>query len=133
VTAGSRHIGHVVRRDPAEVYRVAADPRNLPLWATGLAGTVVPQPDGTLLVDSPMGEVQVRFATDNAFGVLDHTVELPDGQVVLNPLRVLPHPDGSEVVFTLRRRPEQDDAEWAADEAAVRADLAALATLLERD
>ena len=34
----------------------------------------------------------------NDLGVVDHTVRLPDGIEVLNPMRVLPHADGAEVL-----------------------------------
>jgi hypothetical protein len=37
-----------------------------------------------------------------------------------------------EVVFTLRRRPEMSDDDYAADGAAVAADLATLKRILER-
>ncbi|WP_336923168.1 SRPBCC family protein [Aquipuribacter sp. SD81] len=126
----SLHLAHVVARSPEAVYRFAVQPANLPRWAAGLASGVREGRDGWWLCASPLGDVRVRFAPENRFGVLDHTVVLPDGTSVLNPLRVLPHPAGSEVVFTYRRSPGQDDAAAAADEAAVRADLARLADLL---
>ena len=100
----TRHIGVVVRRAPELVYALAADPDLLPRWAAGLAAGPVRHQGGALVVDSPMGEVRVRFVGRNDLGVLDHEVELPDGTVVHNPLRVLPHPDGAEVIFTLRTR-----------------------------
>jgi hypothetical protein len=127
----SVHLSQHVARPPAVVYAFAADVRNLPLWAAGLASGVSAEPDGWWRCTSPVGEVRVRFADVNDFGVLDHEVVLPDGSATLNPLRVLPHGEGSEVVFTWRRSPEQDDVRAAADQAAVRADLARLASLLE--
>jgi hypothetical protein len=66
--------------------------------------------------------------------VLDHTVRLPSGEAVYNPMRVIPGVPpkaGCEVVFTLRRRPGVTDAEFEADAAAVAADLAALRGLCE--
>lgn len=126
----TRHLAVVIRRSPDEVYALAADPAHLPSWAAGLAAGEV-RPDGdTLVVDSPMGEVRVRFTPTNAFGVLDHEVTLPDGTATLNPLRVLPHPHGSEVVFTLRGT-DGDDDEFEQDSAAVAEDLERLRELLE--
>lgn len=104
----TRHIGVVVRRAPEFVYALAADPDLLPRWAAGLAAGPVRHEDGLLVVDSPMGEVRVRFVGRNSLGVLDHEVQLPDGTLVHNPLRVLPHPDGAEVIFTLRTRATGD-------------------------
>ena len=88
--------------------------------------------DGRWVAESPMGTVEVAFAARNEFGVLDHRVTLPDGQAVDNPMRVIPDGDAAcDVVFTLRRREGMTDAEFAADSAAVEADLAALKRLLE--
>lgn len=128
----TRHLGVVIRRSPDEVYALAADPAHLPSWAAGLAAGEVRSDGDILVVNSPMGEVRVRFAPTNAFGVLDHEVTLPDGTVTLNPLRVLPHPDGSEVVFTLRGADggdDEDDVER--DAAAVAEDLDRLRQLLD--
>ena len=57
---------------------------------------------------------------------------LPDGTVVRNPLRVLPNDAGSEVVFTLFRRPGTTDVAFAEDAALVAADLDRLAALVAR-
>jgi len=56
-----------------------------------------------------MGRVKVKFAAHNQFGVLDHDVTLPSGVKVYNPMCVFPNNDGSELVFTLYRRPEMSD------------------------
>ncbi len=69
-----------------------------------------------------MGKVEVRFVERNRFGVLDHDVTLPSGTVVTNSVRVLPHPDGAEVIFTVRQI-ELDDDEFARDIDMVAADL----------
>ena len=52
-------------------------------------------------------------------------------RIVYNPMRVFPNNDGSELVFTLYRRPEMSDQEFAEDAKAVEKDLAKLKTLLE--
>jgi hypothetical protein len=76
-----------------------------------------------------MGEVEVRFVSTEP-GVLDHDVVLPTGEVVRNPLRVLPDGEGCRVVFTLERRDDMSDEELADDAAAVRADLERLRAVL---
>lgn len=126
----SRHVSQVIARTPAEVYAFAADPDNLPRWASGLAEAPVTRDGDDLVVASPMGEVRVRFVPANEWGVLDHDVTLPDGVVVTNPVRVLAHPEGAEVLFTLRQL-DLTDAEFDRDERTVRADLARLRDLLE--
>jgi hypothetical protein len=64
--------------------------------------------------------------------VLDHRVTLPSGETVDNPVRVIPNADGCDVVFTVRRRDGMGDAEFAADQDAVAADLATLRDLMQR-
>jgi hypothetical protein len=79
-----------------------------------------------------MGTVKVKFAEKNQLGVLDHDVALPSGVKVHNPMRVFPNNDGSELVFTLYRRPSVSDQEFAEHANAVEKDLAKLKTLLEK-
>ena len=125
-----RHITQSIARTPAEVVAFAGDPANLPQWASGLSSGIR-QRDGEWITDSPMGQVTVRFAPPNEFGVLDHDVVLPDGTTFHNPVRVLPNADGSEVVFTLFRLDGVDDAALEADAETIRADLECLAAVLE--
>jgi len=47
-------------------------------------------------------------------------------------MRVFPNHDGSELVFTLYRRPDMSDQDFAEDAKAVEKDLAKLKTLLEK-
>jgi len=127
----SRHLSVVIRRDAADVWAFAGSDAHLPEWAAGLAVGGLRREGDELVVDSPMGEVRVRFAPPNDLGVLDHDVTLPGGAVVHNPLRVLVHPQGSEVVFTLRRLEGVSEADFEADARAVAADLQRLRALLE--
>lgn len=127
----SRHIAQVIGAAADRVHAFAADPANLASWAAGLAEGEIRQDGDTLRVRAPFGEVTVRFVPQNPYGVLDHTVTMPNGDEVLNPLRVLPHPDGAEIVMTVRRR-GMSDAEFDRDCAAVAADLDRLRALLEQ-
>jgi hypothetical protein len=131
MAADSRHLSIRISRPIEQVYRYITDPANLPAWAAGLGGSIE-QVGDDWFADSPMGRVLVRFVPDNPFGVADHDVTLPTGDIVRNPLRVLPDgSDGCEVVFTVRRQPTQSAAEFEADYAAVERDLATLKQLLE--
>ena len=105
----SVHLSEHIDRSPTDVYAYASDAENLRYWAAGV---------------SP--EMHIRFAAQNSFGVLDHWATI-DGQVFYNPMRVVEHDGGSEVVFTLRGNPDIDPD----DEAAIRADLASLKRILE--
>ena len=126
----SRHVSRVVAASPAAVYDIASDPDNLPRWAAGLASGDVAREGDALVVESPMGTVTVRFVPRNELGVLDHDVTLPSGVVVTNPMRVMSHPHGAEVVFTVRQL-EMTDDELDRDVALVEADLEALRRLVE--
>jgi hypothetical protein len=117
----SRHISLWIDADPSTVYTFASDRAELTRWAAGLA-------------DPTLADAEIEFAPANEFGVLDHTVRLPSGEAVFNPMRVIPAGGGEarcEVVFSLRRRPGVTDAEFDADADAVAADLATLRSLVE--
>jgi hypothetical protein len=127
----STHVGVVIDATRDAVYAFVRDPRTLPTWAAGLAdGEVEVAEDDRLVLDSPMGRISVRFAPHNEYGVLDHDVTLPSGEVVNNPLRVVVHPDGAEIVFTVRQG-DASDEDFARDVRAVEADLQRLKGLLE--
>jgi hypothetical protein len=133
-TAGeSRHISAWINRSATDVYRYASDPAHLPEWAAGLAQGELTRVGDTWVAQSPMGEITIEFTPANDLGVLDHVVTMPSGEPVFNPLRVVPAgPQWCEVVFTLRRRAGMSDDDYAADAAAVDADLATLKRILER-
>jgi uncharacterized membrane protein len=109
------HISERIGRPAGEVYEYAVDRANLPEWARGLGSAVE----------------NVTFVERNAFGVLDHEVTLPSGEMVYVPMRVLPDGDSSEVVFTLRRSPGMSDQDLERDAQAVAADLARLKEIVE--
>jgi hypothetical protein len=126
----SRHVSVVVHRPPDEVYAFAAEPDNLARWAAGLASSEVTREGDDLVVAGPLGEVRIAFAGPNRYGVLDHVVTTPDGTTTYNPLRAVPHPEGTEVVFSVRQLAMTDD-ELERDAGLVRADLERLRELLE--
>jgi hypothetical protein len=127
----SRFISEWINRAAADVYEYASDPANLSNWAPGL-GSSVENVDGQWFVETSEGRVVgVAFAPANAYGVLDHEVTLPSGDVIYNPMRVVPDGDGCEVVFSLRRLPDMSDEDFARDAGLVQADLIRLKHVLE--
>lgn len=127
----SRHVSVVIRADPARVHAYAGDPRNLPVWATGLGDRIELVDGRWVAAAAPMGPVTVTFARPNDWGVLDHDVVLPSGRTVHNPVRVLDHDEGAEIVFTVRRDQGVTDPAFEADVAAVAADLDRLRRVIE--
>lgn len=132
MSTDTRHLAERIDCPADEVYAFAGNPANLPTWAPGL-GTGVDRVNGEWFVETPGGRVKVVFAPANEFGVLDHEVTFPGGETFLNPLRVVPYGDGSEIVFSVRRAPGVSDADFDRDAAAVAADLARLKRILEAE
>jgi hypothetical protein len=130
VASESVQISERIDRQAAEVYEYASDPANLPEWASGL-GNSVENVDGKWFVETPSGRVGFAFVERNEYGVLDHHVTLPSGELIYSPMRVIPDDDGSEVVFTLRRLPDVSDEDFARDAGLVQADLTRLKHVLE--
>jgi hypothetical protein len=126
-----RHITVSIARPCEDVYEFLAEPANFERWASGL-GNGLRRIGGKLWrAEGPDGGVTVRFSDRNAYGVLDHEVETPTGERILNPMRVVPNGSGSEVVFTVFQRPGVSDETFEADASWVSRDLQALKQLLE--
>ncbi|MFJ6459628.1 SRPBCC family protein [Streptomyces sp. NPDC091387] len=127
----SRHVNIHIASPVEEVYSYASDPANLPEWALGLGGSIENVDGQWVAESSSMGRVVVTFSPENDLGVLDHDVTLPSGETVHNPVRVIADGAGSDVVFTLRRRPGMSDSDFRRDADMVAADLARLKALTE--
>lgn len=125
------HLSIWIDRDLATVYDFLHRPENFPRWAAGLAKGLRRAPDGDWLGTGPDGEIRVRFTPRNEYGVVDHQVFLPDGEVISVPLRVIANNGGSEVTLTLFRLPEMSDEIFARDAGWVRRDLAQLKAAVE--
>jgi hypothetical protein len=131
MTFKSRHVSISINRTADEVYNFVSNPQNLPLWASGLSGSIK-NVNGDWVAESPLGTVKIRFADKNRFGILDHDVTLPSGVTFYNPMRVVSNGDGSELVFTLYLRPGMSDRDFMKDEQQIKTDLERLKTLIEK-
>ena len=125
-----RTVSVSIDRDWREVYDFLADPASFPKWASGL-GSDLERSGDTWTARGPDGPISIRFAPPNEFGVLDHVVIAASGVQVHNPMRVMANGTGSEVAFTLFRRPGVSAAQFAADADWVGRDLQALKALME--
>lgn len=128
----ARHLSIAVARPFSEVYAFASNPAHLPRWAAGLSSNIR-QEEEDWVADSPMGQVRIRFAAPNPYGVLDHVVTLPTGAALQVPMRVLANNAGSEVIFTLFRLPDMSAEAFEADARLVMEDLERLKALLESE
>ena len=102
----------------------------MPEWAPTFVKSIA-NVNGEWIIDSNLGRVKIEFAPANPFGVLDHVVTLPDGQVFNNPMRVVPAGTGSLVTFTLFRQEGMSDADFERDAGMVESDLQALKRVVE--
>ncbi|MPZ18125.1 MAG: SRPBCC family protein [Luteitalea sp.] len=98
---------------------------------SGLSNRPLERADGAWTAVTPDGRMRVRFTERNAFGVLDHHVIPPSGDAIYVPVRVVANGSGSDITFTLFRRPDASDEEFARDADWVSRDLNTLKTLLE--
>lgn len=130
-TLAHRIVSESIDAPAGAVYALARQVARMPEWASALASGVYNQ-DGQWIADSPMGAVRIAMAPDNALGVLDHDVTLPNGIVVHNALRVTPAGDGCVVTFVLLRQPGVTDAAFHADATHIAKDLATLKSLMEQ-
>jgi len=126
----TRRLAVAIDRPAGETYDFLSAPENFPKWASGLAASLRKVGD-EWVADTPEGRALVRFSERNAYGVLDHSVTLPQGVTVYVPLRVVEREGGCELVLTLFRQPGMSDERFAADAQWVMRDLDAAKRLLE--
>ncbi|WP_454905762.1 SRPBCC family protein [Variovorax gossypii] len=131
----SRVITQRVACEWRRAYVLAADPKRLPDWASGLArSALVPHGDHWIVRTPESGDARMRFAPRNDFGVLDHWVAPEGVPEVYLPFRVIGvGPDACELQFTLLRQPHMDDAAFERDAQWIARDLQSLRSVIEAD
>lgn len=118
-----------IERSADTVYQFASNPENFPKWV-GFVESIAR--DGERwTARTNMGDIKIKFCPSNNFGVIDHEVTLPDGQTVLNPMRVVPNNDGSQFTFILFWMPGRPENDFNEDAEAVKRDLEKLKEILE--
>lgn len=132
MTFPAKQISVSINRPPQDVYDFAGNPENLTAWAAGLANAALSKSGDWWVTMSPMGEVKVKFAPENIYGVMDHDVVFPSGEINHNPFRVVKNASGSEVIFTLYHTPQMTEAAFDRDAAMVEKDLLKLKEILEK-
>lgn len=123
----SRTLSISIHRNWRHVYEAVWRPHDFPRWASGL-GKSPPQEDDTgwWRAEGPDGPIRIRFTDHNAFGVMDHYVDLGGDAEVYVPMRIVQNGEGAEVLFTLFRQAGMSDEKFAADAEWVARDLIAL-------
>lgn len=113
----TKHISVAINRTTDEVYKFTSNPANLSQWASGI---------------DDLGEIKIKFAEKNTYGVMDHYVTLPSGEIFYNPMRVIKNANGCEVIFTLFRSPQMSDEMFNKDAETIKKDLLKLKSVLEK-
>lgn len=130
-TRPSMTISVRIERPVGQVYAYLANPTNFTVWASGL-GRLTHQSGNRWRAEiTGGGSAEIRFSTQNAYGIVDHLVLLPDGRSVPVPMRVIQNGDGAEVLFTLFQIEGMSDEVFAGDADWVARDLAQLKAVLE--
>lgn len=127
----SRTISISINRNWKEVYEAVWRPGDFPKWASGLSKSSLTQQGEAWKAEGPEGTVRILFTPHNAFGVMDHYVDIGDGTIIYVPLRIIQNSEGAEVLLTLFRH-GMSDAKFAADAEWVARDLLALKALVSR-
>lgn len=126
----ARTISIAINREWRSVYDAIWRPQDFSKWASGLAQSPLEQDGESWRAEGPEGPIRVRFTDYNAFGVMDHWVDIGVGPDVYVPMRIVANQSGAEVLFTLFRQPGMSDAKYGADAEWVARDLGALKALL---
>lgn len=132
MTFATQHISVSINCSAEDAYQYISNPENMHFWAAGLSDTSLRKSGEYWIASSPMGTVKIRFADTNSYGVVDHDVTLPNGEVNHNPLRMIRNADGCEIIFTLFRLPRMSEEDFQNDAAMIEKDLLTLKAILEQ-
>ncbi|HET8791891.1 MAG TPA: hypothetical protein VFM75_11850 [Modicisalibacter sp.] len=115
-----------------ELYEAWWHPEAFPRWASGLSQSTLERHGERWKAEGPEGLIEIAFTAHNAFGVMDHWVDLGNGHEVYIPLRIIANGDGAEVQLTLFRQSDMSEAKFVEDQTWVKRDLLTLKDLSER-
>jgi hypothetical protein len=124
-----KNISVSINRPANEVYQFTSNPENFPKWVEFVKS--ITKQGEIWIGKTNNGDIKIKFAAPNNFGVIDHQVTLPDGVTVNNPMRVIANNKGSEFTFTLFWLPNRTEDEFNKDAKAVTGDLQKLKEIME--
>lgn len=127
----TKTLGISINCQPKDVYEYITNPENLSEWATTFSFSVKKSERGEWIVETPEGEMKIKYVEKNEFGVADHYVVTPQGQKIYNPMRVFPNNTGCEVIFTIFQVSGMSDVKFLEDAKMVERDLKSLKNVME--
>jgi Polyketide cyclase / dehydrase and lipid transport. len=119
-----------IERKADEVYEYASDPANFAEWAASFCRSVK-RIGEEWRIETPEGEMTLRFAEPNPYGIMDHYVRSEGGPERPNHARVVASGSGSRVIFTVFQAKDPLDREYAVNCRNVKEDLQRLKRVLE--
>ena len=126
----SRTLSVSILSDFHSVYTFASNPKNLPQWATTFIQSIR-KVKGQWIAQTLNGLLAIKIVPKNLFGILDHYLSSPDGNVIFVPMRVVPNAKGCEVLFTVFRQPGMSHSSFVNDLRLVQKDLKSLKRMME--
>jgi hypothetical protein len=128
----AKNLGISIKCQPKYVYEYITNPENLSEWAKTFSFSVKKSESGEWIVETPEGEMKIKYVEKNEFGVADHYITTPQGQEIYNPMRVFPNSFGCEVIFTLFQISGISDVKFLEDAELVERDLESLKNVMEK-
>ncbi|TMI90120.1 MAG: hypothetical protein E6H00_08005 [Bacillati bacterium ANGP1] len=125
--ANTEHV--TINVDHRHLFAFLADPGNLPKWAVGFCRAI--RRDGDRwFVQTPQGEVAIRYLTNPNLGTIDFYISLGPGIEVAAFSRIMPNGNGSEYVFTQFQASSISDDVFEAQVRALKEELVVLRALM---
>lgn len=85
---------------PEDVFAFLADPENLPRWAVGFCRSIRRDGAERWLVETPGGDVPVRYVTNPELGTIDFHMDIAPATEAIAYSRVMANGEDAEYVFT---------------------------------
>lgn len=127
----SRTVSVSINHDWQALYEWSWRPEFFTRWASGLIGSDLRRQGDLWLADGADGPIRIRFTPHNAYGIMDHWVDIGSGFDIFVPMRIIANGEGSEVLLTLFRQSDMDDERFSTDIKWVMRDLKRLKALIE--
>lgn len=120
-----------IERPASVVYDYLANPKNHPSWSAMSPDGYHRLENGDWAGQTSFGLRHVRFTPPNPFGVLDHAVFEPGGEILFSPMRVIANEESSLLLLTFFQRAGMSEELFASTLEWIEVDLLTLKTVVE--
>lgn len=120
-----------IETSPKKVFNFLERPENMPKWAVKFCQGI--RRDGQKwMIQTPYGEMSVRYMTDAETGVIDFYTSPAPGVEGYVASRVISNGQGAEYVFTFFQSPDLSDEIFAGQVEALKHEFGVLKNLMEK-